>query len=61
MNRDELLIQSSEWWSGQADELIKRYKACKTVHEQNKLRPKLEQMQARLGYEKKLLSQAIGI
>lgn len=56
----QLQLEASEWARNEADKLIKQYRACKTAHAQNKLRPKLEYMRKRLAFESNALSKLIG-
>jgi hypothetical protein len=47
----DLQIESSLWMIGEARKIIDEYKACKTAHAKNKLRPKLEAIRATLRRE----------
>jgi hypothetical protein len=53
MEYEEIAIQNGEWIINEADKLIKQYKACKTDHARNKLRPQLGHMLERLSFEKR--------
>lgn len=55
----EMQLSASSWLTKEADELIRRWKACKTAHARNKLRPKLEHMRARLHFEGKGIDKLI--
>ena len=60
-NETELLsIASGEWVIKEANELIKQYHACKTVHAQNRLRPKLEYIMQWLAFERKEIGKLMG-
>jgi hypothetical protein len=59
-NETELSVASGEWVIKEANQLIKQYHACKTVHAQNKLRPKLEYMMKRLAFEKREIGKLMG-
>lgn len=56
----QLQLETSEWIRNEADKLLKQYKACKTAHARNRLRPKLEYMRNRLAFESRALSKLIG-
>lgn len=56
----ELSLQSGEWLVTQADELIKQYKACKTAHAQNRLRPRLDYMMKKLAFEGREVAKLLG-
>lgn len=56
----KIQLETSEFIRNEADKLIKQYKACKTAHAKNRLRPKLEYMRQRLAFESRALSKLIG-
>lgn len=56
----QIQLETSEWARNEADKLIKQYKACKTAHAKNRLRPKLEYMRSRLAFESRALGKLIG-
>ena len=53
-------LKSGEWVVAEATNLIARYKACKTAHARNKLRPKLEYIKKRLAFESNEIDKITG-
>jgi hypothetical protein len=53
-------LSASEWARNEADKLLKQYRACKTEHARNRLRPKLEYMRSKLAFESRALGKLLG-
>ncbi len=53
MNEEQINfhLQTGDWIIEEATLLIKKYKACKTAHAQNRMRPQLLHMKARLAFQ----------
>lgn len=57
--QEESHLQSGEWVITQATQLIKEYHTCKTEHERNRMRARLEYMKGRLSFEEKELAKLL--
>jgi hypothetical protein len=55
-----LSLSNGKWVLNEAEKLIRQYKACKTAHAQNKLRPKMEYIRKKLAFESRELSKIMG-
>lgn len=53
----ETQLQSASWLTGEADKLIKQWKACKTAYARKKLIPKMQYMKSRLAFEGRAIDQ----
>jgi hypothetical protein len=61
MDEAEILIQSGDWLTNEATDIIKKYKECKTEHARAKLIPKMEYIRSRLAFEKRQFEQIFEI
>ena len=58
-NQEELSIKAGEWVIKEATQLIDSYHACKTEHERNRMRARMEYMKSRLTFEEKELAKLL--
>ena len=55
-----LQLETGEWGIREATQLIKEYRAAKTAHAQNRLRPRIEYMLKKMAFEQKALAKLMG-
>jgi hypothetical protein len=58
-NQEELSIKTGEWVVKEATQLIDSYQACKTEHERNRMRGRMEYMRNKLAFEEKELTKLL--
>lgn len=58
-NQEELSIKTGEWVIKEARQLIDSYHACKTEHERNRMRARMEYMKGKLAFEGKELEKLL--
>jgi hypothetical protein len=58
-NQEELSIKTGEWVIKEATQLIDSYYACKTEHERNRMRGRMEYMRSKLAFEEKELAKLL--
>ena len=58
-NQEELSIKTGEWVIKEAIQLIDSYHACKTEHERNRMRARMEYMRGKLAFEEKELEKLL--
>ena len=58
-NQEELSIKTGEWVIKEAIQLIDSYHACKTEHERNRMRARIEYMKGKLAFEGKELEKLL--
>ena len=58
-NQEELRIKTGEWVIKEAIQLIDSYHACKTEHERNRMRARMEYMRGKLAFEEKELEKLL--
>ena len=56
----KIQINASEWVGNETDKLLNKYRACKTEHAKNRLRPQLEYMRKKMAFEQRALAKLIG-
>jgi len=57
--QEEFHLKSGEWVITQATQLINEYHACKTEHERNRMRARIEYMKGKLAFEGKELEKLL--
>ena len=59
MDEEMMIMSSGEWSVTQAEDILKKYKACKTEHARNKLIPQIKWIMGRLKFEKQQVEKLI--
>ena len=55
--KNDIQLESAEWYCEQADKLISEYHNCRTAHAQQKLLPKIKHIRNKLNFEKRQMIQ----
>jgi hypothetical protein len=57
--QEELSIKTGEWVVNEATQLLEEYHACRTEHERNRMRQRIEYMRSKLAFEEKELAKLL--